>query len=189
LPSGPNAWPLAFLVSSTNRLTLPSDPILYALLLGMSLKNTSPLAFAAGPFRKREAVGNELPDFAGKQDLLQLLRAEPGLHRRGPIFPEPLHGFRKELRSVLPVVASLTPFVVHFVAGESQRPLHFLIGHPPIAAVDVLIGTAVLQENSDGFGLILADQRGIDIAAAEANVRADGAEHAPETIRPLPGRG
>ena len=48
-PSGPKAWPLPFFESATNRLTLPSSPILYVLLLGMSLKKTSPFALAAGP--------------------------------------------------------------------------------------------------------------------------------------------
>src|SRR5262249_8550368 len=66
-------------------------------------------------------------------------------------------------------------------------PLHFLIGHPPIAAIDVLVVAAVLQKDANWLGLVLADQRRIDIAAAEAHIRTNRAEDPREGVWPLPG--
>ena len=78
-------------------------------------------------------------------------------HRGGPIFPEPAHGVGKNLGGLLTVVPPVAPGVVDFVTGEDEGPFHFLIGHPPVAAVDVQVVAAVLQENADRFGFILAN--------------------------------
>ena len=45
------------------------------------------------------------------------------------------------------------------------------------------------EEDADRLGLVLADQRRIDVAAAQADIGADRAEDAAEGVGPLPGRG
>ena len=47
---------------------------------------------------------------------------------------------------------------------------------------------AVLEEDADRLRLVLADQRRIDVAAAQADVGADRAEDAAEGVGPLPRR-
>ena len=96
-PSGPNAWPLPCLESARKRLTLPSRPILYVLLLGMSLKKTSPLRVGGRSFGELVALGDELPVLAGEEDFLELRRAGAGLHGAGPVLPEPAHGVGEDL--------------------------------------------------------------------------------------------
>ena len=88
-----------------------------------------------------------------------------------------------------PLWPPVAPVVVDLVAGEDQGPLHLLVGHPPVAAVDVQVGAAVLEEDADRLRLVLADQRRIDVPAAQADVGADRAEDAAERVGPLPGRG
>ena len=107
----------------------------------------------------------------------------------GPILPEPAHGVGKDLGGVLAVVSAVAPGMVDFVAGKDQRAFHFLVGHPPVAAIDVLVVAAILQEDAERLGLILADQRRVDVAAAQADVGADGAEDAAKSIGPFPRRG
>src|SRR5688572_13079900 len=80
------------------------------------------------------------------------------------------------------------PCVLHVVAGEDQRPLHLLVRHPPIAAVDVQIVLAVLEKNADGLWLHLAHQCRIIIAAAQTDISADAAEHTTKPIGPFPRR-
>ena len=87
---------------------------------------------------------------------------------------------------MLAVVTAVAPVVVHLVPGEDQRSLHLLVGHPPVAAVDVQVGAAVLEEDADRLGLELADQSGIVVAAAQPDVSADRAEDAAKRVGPLP---
>src|SRR5262249_48773235 len=47
---------------------------------------------------------------------------------------------------------------------------------------------AVLEEDTQRLGLIFADERGIDVAAAQAHVGADGAEDPAERVGTLPRR-
>ena len=89
----------------------------------------------------------------------------------------------------LAVVAAVAPVVIDFVAGEVEGAFHLLVGHPPVAAVDVLVGAAVLEEDADRLRLVLADQGRIDVAAAQADVGADRAEDAAERVGPFPGGG
>ena len=86
----------------------------------------------------------------------------------------------------MPAVA---PGVLDLVASEGEGALHLLVGHPPVAAVDVQVLAAVLQEDADRLGLVFADQGRIVVAAAQADVGADGAEDATEGVGPLPGGG
>src|SRR6185503_11452414 len=109
--------------------------------------------------------------------------------RLRPVLPEPAHHIGKDFRGVLAVVAALAPYVVHVVAGEDERPLQFLIRHPPIAGVDILVRAAILEKNSDRLRLVLADERWIVVPAAQTDIGADCAEHAAKRIRPLPSRG
>src|SRR5688572_11751408 len=88
---------------------------------------------------------------------------------------------------MLGIVRSVAPLMRHFVAGEREGPLHFLVGHPPVAAVDVQVARAIFQEDANRLGLVLANQRGIVVTAAEADVRTDRAEHAAEGVGPFPG--
>src|SRR5690349_8144356 len=88
---------------------------------------------------------------------------------------------------MLAIVAAFPPNVVHLVAREGQGAFHLLVGHPPIAPVNILIGAAVLEKNANPFWLHFTNDGGIRIAAAEADVSANAAEDPAESIRPLPG--
>ena len=112
---------------------------MYALLLGMSLKKTSPRGVGGRALGEPVALGDERPVLAGDEDLLELLRPGAGLHGLGPVLPEPSHGVGEDLGGVLAAVAAGAPVVVDLVAGEGQGPLHLLVGHPPVAAVDVQV--------------------------------------------------
>src|SRR5580765_4493602 len=79
------------------------------------------------------------------------------------------------------------PFVVDLVSSELEGSFHFLVGHPPIAAEFVEIVAAVLQENANRLWLVFADQRWIIVAAAQADVSADGAKDPRKGVRPFPG--
>ncbi len=83
---------------------------------------------------------------------------------------------------------ALAPRVVHLVARKPQSALHLLVRHPPVAAVDVLVRRAVLQEDADRLRLGLADQRRILVPAPQPDVSADRREDARERVRPLPRR-
>ena len=50
-------------------------------------------------------------------------------------------------------------------------------------------GPAVLQENAQRLGLRFANERGIDISAAQIGIAADEAEHAMKGVRTIPRRG
>ena len=93
---------------------------------------------------------------------------------------------RGDIPAVMPVAA---PDVIHFVARVGQGTLHFLVRHPPIAAVDVQIAAAVLQEYADRLGFRLADQCGIFVAAAQTDIRSNCTEHPRKGVGPLPGHG
>ena len=164
------------------------QPDLVSLAVGNVVEKDLALGIGGGPFGESIAFGDQAPAFAGDQDLLELLGAEPRLHGRGPVFPEPAHRVGKDLGRVVAAVPAGSPFVVDFVAGERERAFHFLIGHPPIAAVDVQVGAAVLEKDADRLGLELADQGRIDVAAAQADISADRAENTPERIRAAPTR-
>src|SRR5262249_30412145 len=133
------------------------------------------------------AVAHELPVLTGEKYLLHLRRTLAGLDGRRPILPQPAHGIREDLRGMLAVVATGAPGVVDFVAGEGQGALHLLVRHPPVAAVDVLIAAPILEKDPKRFRLDLANQCGIDIAAAQPHISADGTEDAAEGVRPFPG--
>ena len=75
------------------------------------------------------------------------------------------------------------------VTGVGQGALHGLVGHPPIAAVDIVIVGAVLEENAESFRLGLADEARIAVAAAETDVGADDAEDAGKFRGTFPRRG
>ena len=85
-------------------------------------------------------------------------------------------------------MAALVPGVAHLVAGNVKRLFHLLIGQPPIAVGEFQVVGAVLKEDADGLGLDLANQDGIDIAAAMRAEAAHVAEHAAEGVGTLPGR-
>ena len=89
---------------------------------------------------------------------------------------------------MLAVVAAVAPDVVDLVTGEGKRALHFLVGHPPVAAIDVEVVGAVLEENADRLGSYLRIERRVFVAAAQADVRADRAEHAAESVGTFPRR-
>ena len=89
---------------------------------------------------------------------------------------------------LLPAVAAVAPDVIQIVTGKCERPFHRLVGHPPVAGIDVQVARAVLQKDAQRLRLILADERGITVTPAQPDIRADGAEHAAEGIRPLPRR-
>jgi hypothetical protein len=67
--------------------------------------------------------------------------------------------------------------------------VHVEVGDPPVATIDILIVGAVLQEDSQGLGLRLADEDRVRIATPKSDVGADGAEDPPEQVGALPGGG
>src|SRR5580700_4444787 len=85
------------------------------------------------------------------------------------------------------VVTALAPGMVHFVAGELKGPFHFLIGHPPIAGVNVLVVAAVFEKHADRLGLVFADQRGIVVSAPQSDISPNGAEDPPKCVGAFPG--
>ena len=90
---------------------------------------------------------------------------------------------------MLDVVPPFAPRVLDLIAGELERPFHLEIRHPPVAAVDVLVVAAIFEEDPDGPGLVLADQRGIDIPPAQPHIGANAAEDPLEGVGTLPRRG
>src|SRR5947207_8307581 len=90
---------------------------------------------------------------------------------------------------MLAVMAAIAPVMINVVAGEFEGGKHLLISEKPVAAVNIQIVAAVLQENADGLRLGFADQGRIVVAAAQADISPDAGEDAPESIRPLPGCG
>src|SRR5215510_5079183 len=89
---------------------------------------------------------------------------------------------------MLDVVSAVAPGVVDLVASEGESAFHLLVGHPPVASVEVQVVLAVLEEDADRLGLELANQRRIVVAAAQADVGADRAEDAAKGVGPLPRR-
>ena len=85
------------------------------------------------------------------------------------------------------VVTAGAPGVVHIVAGPLQGSLHRLIGHPPVAAVEVVVVLAALEVDAQGLGLEFAHEDGELVGTVDADVGADAAEDAPEAVGPVPG--
>src|SRR5688572_21187334 len=84
------------------------------------------------------------------------------------------------------VVAAFAPGVVHVVASPGEGAFHHLVGHPPVAAVKVVIARAALEENLDGLGLELPDEYGKLVAPVDADISADAREDSAETVGPVP---
>ena len=146
------------------------------------------LGVGRGALGELVAFANEPPVLARNENLLKLRAAQSGGHRLRPATPKPCKHFRKQLRGVLAVVATVAPRVPHVIPGEFERPLHRLIGHPPVAAVDVEVVRAVLQEYPQRLRLNLADERGIGVASPEADIRADATVDTGKGVGPFPGR-
>src|SRR5712675_869597 len=83
-------------------------------------------------------------------------------------------------------VPELEPVVV---PAELERRRHGLVGEGPIAPAVVEVGGPVLQEHADGPPGLLADERRVDVAPADAHEAADVADDLAKVVRPLPGRG
>ncbi|MFO0007554.1 MAG: hypothetical protein ACK559_41210, partial [bacterium] len=111
------------------------------------------------PLGELETLAHEPPVLVGQKNLLQLRAPLASSCRRRPAAPQPFHGRGKHLRGVLAVVAAVTPGVSHLVAREGEAALDGLIGHPPVAGVDVEIVGAILEEDAERLGLDLADER------------------------------
>src|SRR5687767_15973571 len=74
------------------------------------------------------------------------------------------------------------------VAREDEGALHFLVGHPPVAAVDVQIVFAILKKNANWLWLHFAHQCRVIVSTSEPDVSANAAEHTAETVRSFPRR-
>ena len=133
------------------------------------------LGVGRGALGELVALADEPPVLARNENLLKLRTAQSGGHWLRPATPQPCKRLRKQLRGVLAVVATVAPRMPHVIPGEFQRPLHCLIGHPPVASVDVEVVRAVLQEYPQRLRLELADERRIGMAPPQADIRADAA--------------
>ena len=148
------------------------------------------LGVHGGALGETVTLADELPALAGDQERAEALEGRAaGLDGLRPIVPEPADRIGEQLRAVFAVVAAVAPDVAMVVTGVGQGALHGLVGHPPIAAVDIVIVGAVLEENAESLGLGLADEARIAVAAAETDVGADDAEDAGEFRRTFPRRG
>lgn len=138
------------------------------------------------------ADGDELPVFAGDEVFggagFAFVEVD-GDGRFAVVFPEPGEGFEEDFVAFLAAVAAFIPAVGVFVAGEFESALHRLVGHPPIAAVDVEVIFAILEEDAEGLGFGFADEGGVVISSAEADVGSDHGVNAAEVVRPFPGGG
>ena len=110
-----------------------------------------------------------------------------GLDGLGIVLPQPAHGLGEDGGAVILVVAVGAPDVLHFVAGPLEGPVHGLVGHPPVAGVDVEILVSVLEEDAERFRFGFADEGGQFVAAAEADIGSDHGIDTAERIRPVPG--
>src|SRR5258708_23069862 len=100
--------------------------------------------------------------------------------------PEPAHRIGENSGRLFSFVRSRSPCMIHFVPGVNKGAFHRLVRHPPIAAVLVIIVTAILQKNADGFRFCLPDKRGVDIASSQTYVSPDAGKNPTECIRAFP---
>src|SRR5215472_13333358 len=90
---------------------------------------------------------------------------------------------------MLAVVSFRAGNELRFVSGELERGCHALVGQIPASGVNVQIVAAVLKKDAQRLWFGLADQRRIDIAAAQVRVTANETQHAAEGVGPIPGSG
>ena len=89
-------------------------------------------------FRKFVALPHKLPAFARQDDLIEhVVFRRADLRLSGPALPQPPHRVGENRVAVLAIVPLRAPRVIHLVARPRQRPLHRLIRHPPVPAVDI----------------------------------------------------
>ena len=89
-------------------------------------------------------------------------------------------------------VSKDTPGVIDFISGKGEGAFHFLIAHPPVAefqAAGPAIAAAILQKNTQRFGVRLSDEDRIAVASAHADVGADHAVDTAKRVGTLPGHG
>ncbi len=115
------------------------------------------------------------------------LRIRFDLDVRLPVAPDPAEDVGEDLGGVLLIVTAFAPGVVHVVAGPGEAAFHHLVRHPPVAAVEVIVASAALEEDAEGLGLEFADEHGQLIGTVNADVGADAGEHTAEAIRAMPG--
>src|SRR5204863_7239311 len=89
---------------------------------------------------------------------------------RLPIAPEPAQCRGQDRGPVVGVVAAVALDEADVVSGVIERAGQGLVGDPPVAAVDVEVASAVLEEYAQGARLRLADDRRIAVAAAQAGI-------------------
>ena len=132
-----------------------------------------------------------LPVLTGNKDFRTAFcgLGHAGFDGFGIVMPDVLHGLRHDRGRVFAVVAALAPGVGDFVSRPLQRAVHRLVGHPPVAAVNVEVVAAVLHEDADRLWFKLADECRVLMPAAQTDVRADCADDAAERVRSFPRRG
>src|SRR5262245_51418870 len=85
-----------------------------------------------------------------------------------------------------PVVGAVSKHKLMIVTHKPQRGSHGLVRQRPVSVQIIQIVGAILQKDTDGFALRLADQRGVIMAAANVCETANRRKHLPELIGPLP---
>ena len=103
--------------------------------------------------------------------------------------PQPAERVGQDRPAVLAAVLAGAADELVVVVFEFQGRRHLLIGQPPVAELVVQIVAAVLKKDADRLVGRGADQRRIDVAAADVGEAADVAEHLAESVGPLPGDG
>ena len=120
----------------------------------------------------------------------QIVLGFAGRGSRGFLSPEPAHGIGENGPATMAVVPEAFLVVeFHIAAHVGQRGVHLLIGQRPVAEGVIEIAAGVLEINAEGFAFGLADKIGIGVATAQIYKAANGAEHAAELVRALPGGG
>ena len=138
------------------------------------------------------ALGDDAPLLHGIQDLGDVVPLGAGLALRRrdrvfPIAPQPAERVGQDRGALDVVVAPVSRDEADVVARVLEGAGHRLVPDPPVAAVDVQVAAAVLEEDADRPRLGLADEGGVHVTRAQSGVGADERQHAPERIGPVPG--
>ena len=134
------------------------------------------------------AVTEQLPVLARFKEAHRFVAAlvVMRLHLGGIAVPKPAHRIGEDGVAVFAAVPAVAPFVFQLIAGKLERALYHLVGDPPVAAVNVQVILTVLQKNAERLRLGFADERRNLVAAAQADVSADGRVNPVKRIGPVP---
>src|SRR5581483_9737410 len=89
---------------------------------------------------------------------------------------------------MLPIMALSADNKIAFISGELECRENLLVSQKPVAGIIILVGAAILQEDSQRLGFSLTNERGQILPATQIGKAADKAHDPMENIWPVPGR-